>query len=148
MTDDWTYVDTGAPDQDLMKRARTVAEEYEPLITDSEFDNALNPETLHLYVEDGITTDEGRFDITWTDKHYYRYHYTEGDDFNYRYDYHPRRNLPTNHFHEPPDATHGNAVPSCIEVTAVRLVTLAVLQLWRDAVDADDLTRLQQPNPP
>ncbi|WP_139328980.1 hypothetical protein [Haladaptatus litoreus] len=109
-----------------MKRARTVAQEYEPLITDSEFDNALNPETLHLYVEDGITTDEGRFDITWTDKHYYRYHYTEGGL----------------------TGTHGDAVPSCIKVTAVRLVTLAVLQLWRDAVDAGDPTHLQQPNPP
>lgn len=46
-----------------------------------------------------------------------------------------------------PDASH-DAVPSCIDVEVVPLVTLAVLQRWRDAVESGDLGRLQQPNPP
>jgi hypothetical protein len=52
------------------------------------------------------------------------------------------------HFHEPPHAAHNDAVSSCIEVQTVRLVTLGVLQLWRDTVDTGDLRLLQQPNLP
>ncbi len=148
MTDDWNRVDTGAPDATLLARVRTIAENYDPLVTATEFDNPLNPEAVHLYVDDGITTESGRFDVTWTDKGYYRYHYTEGEDFNYRYDCHPRDELPDAHFHEPPNAAHDDAVPSCIAVSTVRLVTLAVLQLWRDAAESGDPGQLQQPNPP
>jgi hypothetical protein len=131
-----------------MTKVRTIADRYEPLVTTTEFDDPLDPKTVHLYVSAGVRANSGRFDVTWTDKLYYRYHYTEGDDFNYRYDLHPRRNLPDNHFHEPPYAEHSDAVPSCIEVTSVRLVTLAVLQLWRDTIENGDLSQLQQPNPP
>lgn len=148
MTDDWERVDTGAPDRELMARARTVAKNYEPLVSTAEFDTPLNPTVLQLSVSDGIQADAGRFDVTWTDKGYYRYHYSEGETFNYRYDCHPRADVPTNHFHEPPDARHDDAVPSCIEVETVRLVTLAVLQLWRDTVESGDLSQLQQPLPP
>jgi len=131
-----------------MVQVRTVAEDYEPLVTSTEFDNKLNPEAVHLYLDGGIKTGSGRFDVTWTTKGYYRYHYTEGEDFNYRYDCHPRIELPDAHFHEPPHASHDDAVPSCIEVHTVRLVTLAVLQLWRDTVETGDLRLLQQPHPP
>jgi len=148
VSDDWNQVDTGAPDPDLMARVRTVAEKYEPLVISTEFDNPLNPEVVHLHLDEGINADSGRFDVTWTTKRYYRYHYTEGDAFNYRYDSHPRIDLPETHFHEPPDAAHDDAVPSCIKVKPVRLVTLAVLQLWRDTVEGGDLQLLQQPNPP
>jgi len=148
VTDDWDRVDTGAPDSDLMARVRTVAEDYEPLITATEFDDELNPEAVHLHLDDGIEAESGRFDVTWTTKRYYRYHYTEGKDFNYRYDCHPRIELPDTHFHEPPHAAHDDAVPSCIEVQTVRLVTLAVLQLWRDTVETGDVRLLQQPHPP
>lgn len=147
-TDEWEIIDTGVPDKELMETARSVAKGYEPLITASEFDDPLDPELLHLHVSTGIRSDSGRFDVTWTDALYYRYHYTEGDQFNYRYDLHPRHDLSDKHFHEPPDARHDDAVESCIEVETVRLVTLGVLQLWRDTVDSGDLSRLQQPNPP
>ncbi|SFR97323.1 hypothetical protein SAMN05216559_1832 [Halomicrobium zhouii] len=73
--------------------------------------------------------------------------HTEGEAFNYRYDYHPRPDCPEKHFHEPPAADH-DAVLSCIEVEQVQLVTLAVLQCWRDAVESGDVSNLQQPNPP
>lgn len=146
--DDWELVDTGAPDPHLMANARTVATEYEPLVTSTAFDDPIDPSTVQLHLADGIDAEASRFDVTWTTEGYYRYHYTEGDGFNYRYDCHPRPDLPDNHFHEPPDATHDDAVPSCIEVRTVRLVTLAVLQLWRDALETGDLTLLQQPKPP
>lgn len=148
MADDWDWVDTGAPAPDLLDRVRTVAVEYEPLVSDTTFDDPLDPTVVHLHLDDGFTTDAGRFDVTWTADGYYRYHYTEGEGFNYRYDRHPRSDLPDNHFHEPPDAAHDDAVRSCIEVTTVRLVTLAVLQLWRETVETGDLSQLQQSNPP
>lgn len=148
MGDDWERVNVGAPDRHLMARARTVAEEYDPLVVDAAFDDPIDPEEVRLDVSEGIRSDSGRFDVTWTDRRYYRYHYTEGEQFDFRYDRHPRADLPDEHFHEPPEAGHDDAVPSCIEVTTVRLVTLAVLQLWRDAVRTGEVQRLQQPNPP
>ena len=39
-------------------------------------------------------------------------------------------------------------LPSCIEVTTVRLVTLAVLQLWRETVETGDLDAREGRNPP
>lgn len=145
--DDWERVDTGAPDPDLLARAGAVAEDYEPLVTRVEFEDPLDPGMVQISLAEGIYGDTGRFDVIWTDRGYYRYHYTEGSSFNYRYDRHPRLDLPDEHFHEPPEAAH-DAVPSCIQVTTVRLVTLAVLQLWRDTVETGDLELLQQPNPP
>ncbi|MGN8213092.1 hypothetical protein [Halococcus salifodinae] len=148
MPDDWERVDTGTPDPRMLSTARTIAEDSEPLVTTVTFDDPLDPETLHLHTDAGIRADTGRFDITWTTKHYYKYHYTEGPTFNYRYDRHPRIDLPDEHFHEPPAAGHDDAVPSCIDVETVRLVTLAVLQLWRDTVESGDVDQLQQPDPP
>lgn len=148
MGDDWERVNTGAPDRHVMARARTVAEEYEQLVADAEFDDPIDPEEVRLLLSDGIRSDAGRLDVTWTDERYYRYHYTEGDRFNFRYDRHPREDLPDERFHQSPDAGHDDAVPSCIEVTTVRLVTLAVLQLWREATRTGELDRLQQPDPP
>jgi hypothetical protein len=147
MVDDWEQVETGSPDLKRLQMAQTVATEYEPLVSKATFDSAIDPQTLQLSVDAGIRAETGRFDVTWTEKGYYKYHYTEGEEFNYRYDRHPRSAVPEKHFHEPPDASH-DAVPSCIEVEVVPLVTLAVLQLWRDTVESGDVGRLQQPNPP
>lgn len=147
MGDDWERVETGIPDLQRLRTARRVARENEPLIAEAAFDSSLDPRTLYLSVEGGIRADAGRFDVSWTKQGYYRYHYTEGDAFNYRYDRHPRPDAPEKHFHEPPDAGH-DVVQSCIEVEVVPLVTLAVLQLWRDAVESGDPAHLQQPNPP
>ena len=147
MVDDWERVETGSPDPKRLQTARVVADEYEPLVSEATFDSPVDPQTLQLSMDGGIRAETGRFDVTWTEKGYYRYHYTEGEGFDYRYDRHPRADVPEKHFHEPPDASH-DAVPSCIEVEVVPLVTLAVLQRWRDAVESGDLDRLQQPDPP
>jgi hypothetical protein len=147
MGDDWERVETGPPDLKRLQTARAIATEYEPLVSEATFGSALDPQTLQLSVDAGIRAETGRFDVTWTENGYYKYHYTEGEKFNYRYDRHPRSDVPEKHFHEPPDASH-DAVPSCIDVEVVPLVTLAVLQLWRDTIETGELDRLQQPNPP
>jgi hypothetical protein len=147
MADDWERVDVGAPYLRRLRTARTVAEEYEPLVSETTFDSVVDPQTLYLSMDAGIRAGTGRFDVTWTGKGYYRYHYTESEGFDYRYDHHPRADVPEKHFHEPPDASH-DAVPSCIEVEIVPLVTLAVLQLWRDTVESGDTGQLQQHDPP
>jgi hypothetical protein len=147
MVDDWERVETGTPDLKRLQRARTVATEHEPLVSQATFDSSVDPQTLCLSMDAGIRTGTGRFDVTWTENGYYKYHYTESTEFNYRYDHHPRVDVPEKHFHEPPDAGH-DAVASCIDVEVVPLVTLAVLQLWRDTVESRNLDHLQQPNPP
>jgi hypothetical protein len=147
MGDDWERVETGAPDLQRLQTARTVAEESEPLVVETRFDSPVDPQTLQLSMDAGIRAEGSRFDVTWTDRGYYKYHYTEIKGVDYRYDRHPRADVPENHFHEPPDAGH-DAVPSCIEVEVVPLVTLAVLRLWRDAVESGDPGRLQQPDRP
>ena len=147
MGDDWERVETRPPDLQRLQTARTVARTYEPLVSEAAFDSPVNPQTLHLSLDAGIQADTGRFDVTWTEHGYYRYQYTEEEEFNYRYDRHPRADVPETHFHEPPAADH-DAVQSCIAVEVVPLVTLAVLQLWRDSVESGDLEDLQQPNPP
>lgn len=147
MGDDWERVETGAPDLKRLQTARTVATAHEPLVSEASFDSPVDPQTLTLSMDAGIRAETGRFDVTWTETGYYKYHYTEGEEFNYRYDRHPRADVPEKHFHEPPDAEH-DAIPSCIEVEIVPLVTLAVLQLWRDAVESGDIDRHQQLNPP
>lgn len=147
MVDDWKRIETGSPDLKRLQTVRTVAEKYEPLVSETRFDSPVDPQMLQVFVDAGIWAENARFDVTWTEKGYYRYHYTESEGFNYRYDRHPRTDVPEKHFHEPPTADH-DAVPSCIEVEMVPLVTLAVLQLWRDTVESGNLAHLQQPNPP
>ncbi|SFR97337.1 hypothetical protein SAMN05216559_1834 [Halomicrobium zhouii] len=70
MVDDWERVDVGSPDRRLLDGVRRTAQRHEPLVTETRFDNKLNPETLHLHVDAGIQTETGRFDVTWTDSHY------------------------------------------------------------------------------
>jgi len=147
MVDDWEQIETGSPDLNRLRTVRTVVTEYEPLVSEAKFDSPVDPQTLQLSMDAGIRTETSRFDVTWTKKGYYKYHYTEGEGFNYRYDRHPRVDIPEKHFHEPPDASH-DAVTSCLEVEVVPLVTLAILQLWRETVASGDLDDLQQPNPP
>ena len=94
MADDWERVETGSPDLQRLQTARTVARKYEPHVTEATFDSSLDPQTLHLSLDAGIRADTGRFDVTWTENGYYRYNYTEGEKFNYRYDCHPRMDVP------------------------------------------------------
>jgi hypothetical protein len=141
-------IDIGEIDHSALTTIRTTAERVEPFIEHSEFDDPLHPTTLLLFTSEGIKTDSGRFDVGWTTKNYYRFHYTEGNAFNFRYDRHPHPNAPEKHYHCPPDCPDHVADPSCLDVEYIELVTIAVMQLWGDAVREEDPELLVQSNPP
>lgn len=149
---DWERVPMGARSQRKLERAREMALRNEPLIEDSDIGFGGSDQIeLNLYLTEGIENGLGKFTAVWWDEGWYSFHYSEGDDFNYRYDFHPRPTSPVDekHFHEPPKAEHRDDNPtSCITHERVELVVLAALQMWRDAWEQGDLTLLQQPNQP
>lgn len=142
------WINVGQPDTEALAQIRTVAGRHEPLIERSEYDSTLNPTELRLFVSQGFEAESGRFDISWTIENYYRFHYTEASGINFRYDRHPHPDAPEKHFHPPPDCPDHEADPSCIKVETVPLVTMAVMQLWGEAVRAGDTTLLVQDHPP
>ena len=72
-------------------------------------------------------------EITWWKRGAYRYHYTEPDGVDFRFDNHPKDGAPNAHFHPPPDA--GHAEPSFLSgVTQPQIVTRAVIRRWRQAM--------------
>lgn len=139
--------DTGPVDYDALLRIRDVFLDTEPLVSHSSLDDRLAPQP-ELNVEPGFGSSTcGRFDIVWTEKNCYNFHYIGDDGIEFRFDRHPEPNVPSKHFHEPPDAV--SRVPSCIEVEPPELVTRAVLKCWRTALSADDPSMLNSStNPP
>lgn len=140
---------TGPIDYEALQRIRDIFLEHEPLVTQCDLGNRLDPQLeLTITVAEGFgERSSGRFDIVWTERDCYNFHYTESEGIDFRFDRHPEPNAPAKHFHEPPDAT--TRAPSCIEVELVEIVTRAVLQCWRTALDQDDPTLVNtQSNPP
>ena len=141
--------DTGPIDYDALVKIREVIIDTEPLVTHHDLDDRLAPRPeLNITVNAGFgSSPSGRFDIVWTEKNCYHFHYIEEDGIEFRFDQHPEPNVPEKHFHEPPDATA--RVPSCIDVEPPELVTRAVLKCWRAALGRDDPSQLNsQSNPP
>ena len=141
--------DTGPIDYDALEVIRDIILETEPLVSQSTLDDRLEPRPeLHVTVEVGFgESQNGRFDIVWTERNYYHFHYTETDGVDFRFDRHPEPNTPEKHFHEPPDAR--TRVPSCIEVEQPELVTRAVFKCWRTALSEDNPSLLNSAsNPP
>ena len=132
-----------------LQRIRDLWLELEPLVETTAYDDVVAPTELQINLSDGLgDADSARVDIQWSELGMYSFHYVDSAGINRRFDRHPNTHSPKIHFHPPPDATHEDAVPSCIDVDTVPLVTLAVLQLWRDTLDTGDLGTLQQPDPP
>jgi len=140
----------GAISITALQRIRTLWIDCEPLAETTVYDDAIAPTELRVHLSDGIgAAESARFDIQWSDRGMYSFHYVDSEDVNWRFDRHPNTHSPEAHFHPPPDATTAAADPSCIEVTDVSLVTRAVHALWRAAYDNDDPTRLNsRSNPP
>ncbi len=141
--------DTGPIDYDALELIRDTILETEPLVSRYSLGDRLEPRPeLHVSVEVGFgETRSGRFDIVWTERNYYNFHYTETEGIDFRFDRHPEPNTPEKHFHEPPDAR--NRVRSCIEVEQPELVTRAVFKCWRTALYEDDPSLLNlTSNPP
>lgn len=140
---------TGPIDYEALRRIRDIFLENEPLVTHHDLSARLAPQPeLSITVSEGFgAIPSGRFDIVWTERDCYNFHYTETEGINFRFDRHPEPNGPEKHFHEPPDAT--TRVASCIEVEQVEVVTHGVLKCWRTALERDDPSLVNsQSNPP
>jgi len=142
--------DLGTPDVASMGFIRELFVQEEPLVKRAQFDTVLDPQEIQIAFSDGIGVAEScRLDCTWYTSGAYRFHYSDEQGVNWRFDKHPNPHSPERHFHPPPNAPSQTAAKSCIAVTEPRLVARAVLQLWRRAYGTDDLTALNTAtNPP
>lgn len=129
---------TGPVDYEALRRIRDIFLEAEPLVTRHDLSDRLDPQPeLNITVEEGFgSSPSGRFDIVWTERDCYNFHYTETNGVDFRFDRHPEPNAREKHFHESPNADP--RAPSCIEVEQVEVVTRAVLRCWRTALERDD----------
>jgi hypothetical protein len=128
-------VSVGPLDFDALGEIRRVFDE-DGLVAETEWDDPLDPPKLQIRFADGFAEQtSGRIDAKWTTNGYYSFHYSQsGLDF--RFDCHPKPDVPDAHFHSPPDAT--TVVASCITVDSAPLVARAVHRCWRVAYEADD----------
>jgi hypothetical protein len=150
------HVLRGAIDRVALLRIRDVVTDSEPLAS-AALDDFLNPTVVTVEFEDGLcAADSARIDAQWTTKMDYKFHYTDPTGVNLRWGKHPHNNdyiaVPgLEHYHPPPDASsNSNEVQdSCIKQSPVKLVTRAVLKLWRAAYETNSLQPLNAAqNPP
>jgi hypothetical protein len=146
----------GPIDRAALLAIREVFTADEPLAT-AELDNYLDPRTLRVTYDDGLCgADTARIDIQWTTKDDYKFHYTDSCDVNLRWGKHPHNNEYVNvrgleHHHPTPNASSdpSEVEHSCITPSPEKLVTRAVLKLWRVAYHAESFSRLNAgSNPP
>lgn len=133
----------GPIDRPALLRIRDVVNAEEPLAT-ARLDDFLNPSTVEIVFDEGLCgADSARIDARWTTRDDYAFHYTDSCGVNLRWDRHPHdgdyvRVSGLEHYHPPPDASSDpdDVEASCIEQSPERLVTRAVLKLWRAAYHA------------
>lgn len=125
----------GPVDRPALRQIRDLLTTEEPLVDDVRFDDPVDP--TELLVELSVGRDSpGRFEITWWTRGAYRYHYTEPDGIDFRFDAHPKDGASDAHFHPPPDGD--GAVPSVLsDAIQPQVVTRAILAQWRHAVVDD-----------
>lgn len=122
----------GPVDYPILQQIRDLFVNEEPLVESTAFDDPVNPTELIVEFSAGLDS-PGCMEITWWKRTAYRYHYTEPDGINFRFDNHPKDDAPNVHFHPPTDA--GPAVPSFLAgVAQPQIVTRAVIARWRRAV--------------
>lgn len=131
----------GPVDSVVLEQIRDLLVAEEPLVDSAAVDDPVNPTELVVAFSSGLDA-AGRMEITWWNSGAYRYHYTEPDGIDFRFDNHPKANAPDAHFHPPPDA--GAAEPSFLgEETQIQVVTRAVIARWREvAVEEKPLDSL------
>lgn len=146
----------GPIDRSALLAIRDEFDTREPLATPS-LDDFVNPTLLEVEFDDGLLdASDARIDVAWTTRSDYKFHYTDAEGLDLRWGNHRHGGTyvhasGTEHFHPPPDAA---SVPeavadSCIEQSPPKLVTWAVLELWRNAYDDDSLEALNSAtNPP
>lgn len=122
----------GPVEYSVLRQIRELFVNDEPLVDAATFDDPANPTELVVEFTTGLES-PGRFEITWWASDAYRFHYTEQDGLDVRFDRHPKADAPTAHFHPPPDADRVD--PSFLAgVTQPQVVTRAVLARWREAI--------------
>lgn len=146
-----TYLlgDTGPVDYEALETIRDIFLKEEPLVNHHDLGDRLDPQPeLNITVDAGFGSSPcGRFDIVWTEKDCYNFHYTEEDGVDLRFDRHPEPRAPEKHFHEPPDGS--STVSSCISVETPELVTRAVVKCWRTGINDGDPSNVNSlSNPP
>jgi hypothetical protein len=116
----------------ILQQIRDLLVNEEPLVETTAFDTPVNPTELIVAFSAGLDA-LGRMEITWWRHDAYRYHYTEPDGVDFRFDKHPKEGAPDAHFHPPPDA--GDAEPSFLMgVSQPQVGTRAVIARWRQAI--------------
>ena len=135
---------------------RDVFTTVEPLAT-AELDDYLDPRTLKVTFDDGLCdADTACIDVQWTTQDDYKFHYTDSRGTNLRWGKHPHNDeyvtvMGLEHFHPPPNASAdpNEVEDSCITQSPEKLVTRAIIKLWRVAYYADSLAPLNAgQNPP
>lgn len=125
----------GPIDYPALRQIRDLIGSEEPLADSVMFDDAANPTELIVTFTAGSDR-PGRLEITWWQRGGYRFHYTESNGVDLRFDRHPKSGAPDTHFHPPPDA--GPATASVLAgANRPQVVTRAVLARWREAVVGD-----------
>lgn len=146
----------GPTDRPALLAIRDVFNTDEPLAT-AELDDYLDPATLEVTFDDGLCGAEtARIDVQWTTQNDYKFHYTDSLGVNLRWGKHPHDGDYVNvrgleHYHPPPDASSdpSEVEDSCITQSPEKLVTRAVLKLWRAAYHAESVSPLNAgSNPP
>lgn len=146
----------GPTDRPALLAIRDVFNTDEPLAT-AELDDYLDPEMLEVTFNDGLCGAEtARIDVQWTTKDDYKFHYTDSRGVNLRWGKHPHNDDYVNvsgleHYHPPPNASSdpSEVEDSCITQSPEKLVTRAVLTLWRVAYHAESVSPLNAgSNPP
>ncbi|MDS0474570.1 hypothetical protein [Natrinema sp. 1APR25-10V2] len=146
----------GPIDRAALLAIREVFNADESLAT-AELDDYLDPKVLEVTYDDGLCRAEtARIDVQWTTQNDYKFHYTDSCGVNLRWGKHPHNNDYVNvhgleHHHPPPDASvdPSEVEDSCITQSPEKLVTRAVLKLWRVAYHAESLSPLNAgSNPP
>lgn len=133
----------GPVDYPILQQIRDLFLNEEPLIESTAFNDAINPTQLIVEFSTGLDA-PGRMEITWWKRGAYRYHYTEPDGIDFRFDNHPKDGAPDAHFHPPPAA--GHAEPSFLSgVTQPQVVTRAVITRWRQSIiEEAELSKLNE----
>lgn len=140
--------DLGKPAIDTMVDIRNLFIAEEPLLTEYDWNDPINKREIRLTFADGITADRCRLDVTWYASDAYKFHYSDSNDYHWRFDRHANHHSPEKHFHVPPDATSDTAIPSCITVEEPQLVARAVHKLWRRALLENSFDEVNNANNP
>nr|WP_230458814.1 hypothetical protein [Haloarcula sp. K1] len=99
----------GSIDRSALLTVRDIIEREEPLAAPT-LDGYLNPTVLEVSLGDGRrSADSARIDVQWTTRADYKFHYTDTDGVNFRWDSHPHGgdyiSVPgLEYYHPPPDA--------------------------------------------